>query len=415
MKKTYSRKEFLRNTLIASATPMLASPAFAAHGRRRPSGLPDKYENLIDLHGQFDAPVIIDSITLLRVENKFFIRVRSTDGAEGIVIDNGRLSHLYPIMKEKVIPFFIGKDARDMETLVDEVYAYESNYKLAGMAFWNCVAQVEMGVLDMLGKVAGKSVGAILGKVRRRRIPVYISSLTRETTPEQEVEWLAQRLQETGAQAVKLKIGGRMSKNADAFPGRTDNLIPLARKSFGDDVAIYVDSNGSYDAPKAIEVGRLLEAHGIGFYEEPCPFEDHEATRQVAEALAVPIAGGEQDSNLSMFEWMIKNNAFQLVQPDLYYNGGFIRCLRVAKMAAAVGINVTPHSPKADAQSVCMLHFASVIANSGPHQEFYGHPMKHESWYAPHFDVTEGHIIVPDGYGLGITYDADFIAKAKLV
>ena len=51
-----------------------------------------------------------------------------------------------------------------------------------------------------------------------------------------------------------------MSRNADAMPGRTEKLIPLVRKSFGDEMVIHADSNSSYDPPKAIEVGRMLEA-----------------------------------------------------------------------------------------------------------------------------------------------------------
>ncbi|MEZ4681625.1 MAG: enolase C-terminal domain-like protein [Caldilineaceae bacterium] len=66
---------------------------------------------------------------------------------------------------------------------------------------------------------------------------------------------------------VKLKIGGRMSQNADACTGRTEALVALARKTFGADVAIYVDANSSYDGPTAIEVGRMLEAHSVGWLE----------------------------------------------------------------------------------------------------------------------------------------------------
>src|SRR5205085_8338561 len=137
-------------------------------------------------------------------------------------------------------------------------------------------------LFDLLGKVAKQPVGALLGGVIRQDVPIYLSSLRRDTTPEQEVAWLGKRLEETGAKAVKLKIGGRMSKNADAAPQRTERLVALARKRFGNGVTIYVDANGSYDAPKAIEVGRMLEAHGVAFFEEPCPFEELEETKRVA-------------------------------------------------------------------------------------------------------------------------------------
>jgi L-alanine-DL-glutamate epimerase-like enolase superfamily enzyme len=63
-----------------------------------------------------------------------------------------------------------------------------------------------------------------------------------------------------------------MSRNADAVPGRTERLIPLVRNAFGDAVDMHADANSSYDPPKAIEVGRMLEDVGAVYFEEPCPF-----------------------------------------------------------------------------------------------------------------------------------------------
>ncbi|KST63892.1 hypothetical protein BC008_16455 [Mastigocoleus testarum BC008] len=84
-----------------------------------------------------------------------------------------------------------------------------------------------------------------------------------------------------------------MSRNADAAPGRTEGLVSLARKTFASDIDIYVDANGSYDATAGIEVGKMLESYNISFFEEPCPFDDFEQTKCVADALSIPIATGE--------------------------------------------------------------------------------------------------------------------------
>lgn len=64
----------------------------------------------------------------------------------------------------------------------------EWNYKYAGSAFWMTVAWAEAAVLDLLGKATGKSIGDLLGGRKRDQVPVYVSSLIRETTPEEEVE-----------------------------------------------------------------------------------------------------------------------------------------------------------------------------------------------------------------------------------
>jgi L-alanine-DL-glutamate epimerase-like enolase superfamily enzyme len=371
---------------------------------------------MIDLYDVFPSPIEIESVQVLRWRGVDFVQSRSTDGAVGIASTNGR-PYLWPVLKELVVPYFLRKDARDLASLVDGVYTYRSNYKMAGLAFWNCVSHVEFSLLDMLGKIAGKPVCALLGPVLRTEIPVYLSSSRRDTTPEEEVEWLAQRLAETNAGAVKLKVGGRMSKNADAAPHRTERLIPLARETFGDGIAIYVDANGSYDAAHAIELGRMLEAYGVGFFEEPCPWEEYVETKRVADALDMPVAGGEQDSSLPRFEWMIDSGVVDLVQPDLAYNGGFIRCLRVAKMAQNKGLLVTPHCPKADPNAAYMLHFAAVVPNLGPHQEFRGQRRKGRGawWLSPGFEAQNGTVSVPDGPGLGVEYDPAIWREAEIV
>jgi L-alanine-DL-glutamate epimerase-like enolase superfamily enzyme len=359
----------------------------------------------IDFRSLMSDPVIITSVEAWRFDGHYLVRVRCKDGDTGVVVVNNRLDYLWPIMKRFVVPYVLGKDARDLPALVDGVYVWRSAYKLAGIAFWNPVAYVELGLLDLMGKRVGKPVGALFGPVIRERIPVYLSSLRRDTTAEEEVAWLGQRLEETGADAVKLKIGGRMSHNADAFPGRTERLIPLARRTFGDNVSIYVDANGSYDAEGATEVGALLADHGVAFLEEPCPWQAYEETLQVAETLDLPVAGGEQDSSLSRFRWMIENGAVDIVQPDMMYNGGMIRALRVAEMAEAAGVPVMPHSPKVGAESAAVLHFASMAPNLGPHQEYRGEYIPPASWYAPSFALEDGAVAVPDGPGLGVTYD----------
>ena len=205
-----------------------------------------------------EAPLVIDSIRLLQKGREYFIHVRSKDGAEGLAVTNSRAANLYPILNRRVIPYFVGKDARDLEEHLFGVYRYQSNYKLQGLALWCPVAWVEFAILDMLGRACGKPIGELFGPAIRREVPFYVASSRRDSTPQEEVEHLQRLISETGAKAVKFRVGGRMSRNADAMPGRTEKLIPLSRQVLGDDIAIHADSNSSYDPPQAIEVGRIL-------------------------------------------------------------------------------------------------------------------------------------------------------------
>ena len=90
-------------------------------------------------------------------------------------------------------------------------------------------------------------------------------------------------------------------------------------------------------------MGRLLEEYRYGFFEEPVMFDWYEETKQVADALTLPVAGGEQEYSLHGFRWLIANEGLQIVQPDNYYFGGMIRSMKVARMAKAFGKDCTPH------------------------------------------------------------------------
>ena len=191
--------------------------------------VPDFEKPLFNLHQFSKRPINIASIELLRRDGMYFVRSRSTDGVVG-VCRTKQMEDFVPILLRRVIPYYQGRDARDLETLVDHVYV--KNYKMAGQAFWCPVAYVEQSLFDLLGKTVGKPVGELLGGVRRKEIPVYLSGSGRDTTAEEEVEVYVRGVAHTGAKAVKLKIGGRMSRNLDTYPGRTEKLLKLARKRF---------------------------------------------------------------------------------------------------------------------------------------------------------------------------------------
>ena len=112
----------------------------------------------------FKDPVIIESIDVFKRGRDYLIRVRSKDGAEGIAVDNGRADILHPILTRLVAPCFINKDARDLEELLFAMYRQGDNYKYQGLALWVCVAAAEFALLDLLGKVSGKSVGDLFRK-----------------------------------------------------------------------------------------------------------------------------------------------------------------------------------------------------------------------------------------------------------
>lgn len=406
-----SRRHFLQAAAVAAAG---ARRAGAKEDRRPTVEQLDRAAARRVLHlGTLKSPVRIASLELLRNGRTFLVRVRSTDGAEGLIVPNAdRLRDVYPVFLNRVAPFFKGKDARDLEPLLTELYRHDSNYKFQGLALWVCVAAAEFAVLDLLGRVAGKSVGDLLGGARRRDIKVYRASGNRGNTPEQEVEYLKTVVAESGAKALKFRLGGRMSNNADSLPGRTEKLIPLVREAFGPAMTLYADANSSYDVPKAIEIGRLMEKYGYGFYEEPVRFDHLDDTKRVADALTMPVAGGEQEFSLWGFRWMIHNRAVDVVQPDLHYFGGFVRCTRVARMAAEADIPCTLHMGGTGLGYLDALHFMACIPNALEYQEYKGPSGLPVSCDTSSLQPKDGAVRVPTGPGFGYAIDPDFVRKA---
>jgi L-alanine-DL-glutamate epimerase-like enolase superfamily enzyme len=370
---------------------------------------------VFNLHRFFNAPVRIASIDLLQAHGQFFLRTRSADGAEGIV-QTKDIADYIQILGRRVMPHFLGKDARDLEQLIDEVYAEDSNYKLAGQEFWCPVAYIEQSLFDLMGKALKKPAAELMGGAIRKEIPVYLSGSGRDTTAEAEVDVYVREVARTGAKAVKFKIGGRMSDNRDAYPERTNKLLELAQQKLADKVTLMADANGSYDAKNAIEIGKRLQEMKYLWFEEPCPWEELSETKKVADALDMKVAFGEQDSSLWLFQWMIDNKVMDVVQPDLNYNGGFIRAAKVARMARTAGMWICPHNTQTGAASVNILQFAATTPNVGPWMEYVSRqPPRSESWYSPNFDIKDGVIPVPTGPGMGLEFDPDFLKNATPV
>jgi L-alanine-DL-glutamate epimerase-like enolase superfamily enzyme len=397
-----------RRAFLASSAGVALSMARAAEP---PAS--EILQPVFNLHKFFPSPVKIASIELLRSSGSFFVRTRSSDGVEG-VIQTKDMEDFVPILLRRVIPHFLGKDARDLETLVDDVYI--ANYKLSGQAFWCPVAYVEQSLFDLLGRTAHKPAVELMGGALRKEIPVYLSGSGRDDTAEEEVEVYVRGVEYTGAKAVKFKIGGRMSDNRDASPGRTDKLLELAQAKLAGKVTLMADANGSYSAANAIQIGKRLQQMKYLWFEEPCPWEEKSETKKVADALTMKVAFGEQDSSLWLFQWMIEKRVMDVVQPDLNYNGGFIRAARVARMARKAGLWICPHNTQTGPASVNILNFAASTPNIGPYMEYvWRAPQKKESWYTPSFEIRGGVIPTPTTPGIGVDFDPDFLKKAAAV
>lgn len=404
-----NRRAFLQTTAVTGAGFSFMNSLWAA-GTNQETIAPNAFRVFEFLK----EPVIIQSADLLQWKKNFFVVVTDTNGNKGITLCNARMEFLSGIFNGLVAPFFVKKDARAIEQLVDDVYKEERNYKFSGMPFWNCVGHIEVAVWDLLGKIAKKPVHALLGTKTRNELPMYLSSLTRDNKAEEEINKILPALEATGCKAVKVKVGGRMGTDAKAEQ-RSYEIIKLLRSKASPTLVIYADANSSFDVKEGIKMGKFLEGHGVDIYEEPCPWEDFESNRKVNTALKkIKIAGGEQDTSYHRFEWYCKNNGLDVLQPDTFYNGGIIRTLRVAQLCKQYNKHFAPHSPKADAMEAPFLHLMSVAPNVYGYQEFplSGVGKQQENWWGPHYELKNGVLKVSDNAGLGIEYDETIFKEA---
>lgn len=424
-----NRRNFITTALASSLAAAVPVSAYA----QKPSAaisekVKENYEKLDKIlqqpvfkRGLFSSPVIIETLELLRNENSFLCRVRSKNGEEGMAVSNGgQMRSLYPVFNNLVKPFFIGKDARGLDVLMEKVFIYNLNFRLSGMALGVPLSSVEFAILDMMGKIAGKPMGELFGEIHHREVAVYQATEYREKPVGESLELIKRDVAEYSAKALKIKVGGLMFMTSDINavgpPGRTETIIPLVRKTFGDDMVLYADSNGFYSVKEAIRVGKLLEEYRFQFFEEPVPFDWYEETKMVADALTIPVAGGEQEYSLHGFRWLIANDGVEIVQPDTNYFGGMIRSMKVALMANALGKKCTPHMSGGDLGFLYMVHFVSALPNALQYNEFKGFKtdIKFECKTSP-LRSENGMVKVPTGPGLGVEIDPEFVRKYKVV
>lgn len=405
-----SRRLTLAGLASLPGSAALAHPLFAT---RRRDGLYAFGERapLLDLGSASAAPVLIERFDMVQAgEESVLLRVVARDGATGVTAASpNKWREVRPLLKALVEPFLVGRDARQLEQHLWDFARRQ--YEYAGAPMWNAWGHAECAVLDLLGQVSGRPVAALLGGVRRTTIPFYISSNRRGGDPAAEVDALRQALAETGCTGVKIKVGARMSRNRDAGDGTwTPQIVRQTRQGLGDAITIYADANGSYDAPTAIEVARLLRDHGVALFEEPCPGDDLVMTGQVTRALRRRrgnplVASGENEGNPTIWRQWIDGRHLDVAQPDPHYGGGMIHCIAVARLCAEAGLHFNPHWPREGAEQAPLVHLCAAAPQLWGLQEYRLRPRPHPYGPVSRYELKDGVMQLPDSPGFGVGYD----------
>ena len=344
-----------------------------------------------------------------------FVRVTTESGAQGW----GQFSPYNAditaaVFHRQIAPYSLGADAFDIDALVETIP--EREHKFPGSYLFRALTGLDTALWDLRGRIEKKSVCELLGG-KPRPFPVYASSMKRgEITPEAEAERLKRLQGEFGYTAFKFRVGKECGHDIDEWPGRTDAIVPQVRAALGDKATLLVDGNSAYTPAKAIEVGRMLEDHGVVHFEEPCPYWEHAWTAEVRAALTLDVTGGEQDCDLTLWRYIIDNKVVDVVQPDVCYLGGVSRMLKVAHWAAAAGLPMTPHSANQSLVTTFTLHIMGAIPNAGPYVEFSIEGNDYYPWeeglLLNPLRANDGMVEIPAGPGWGVEVNPAWLEAA---
>lgn len=345
-----------------------------------------------------------------------FVRATSDTGAQGWgQVSTYNADITCEIFHRQVARHALGTDALDFADTLELIN--EREHKYPGSYLRRAMTGLDTALLDLRGKLEGKPVTALLGGTPGK-LRAYASSMKRDITPKDEAARMVRLRDEFGFDAFKWRVGAECGRDKDEWPGRTEEVVPVVSRALGDGVAKLVDGNSCYSPKRAIEVGRLLEAEGIGHFEEPCPYWKFDWTKEVTDALSIDVTGGEQDCEFTAWQTMIGMRAVDVVQPDVMYLGGMLRTLHVCRMAEKAGLPVTPHAANLSLVTMCTMHLLRAIPNAGKYLEFSiegadYYPWQYDLFLGEPYKIDAGQATVTDAPGWGVEINPAWLDKAQ--
>lgn len=298
----------------------------------------------------------------------------------------------------------LGADPRETTVLWEKMYAGMRVRGHRAGFYLEAIAGVDIALWDLAAQAANAPISTLLGGRFRESIRVYASGIPSLPldAPEEAIAALADEaaaLQAAGYTGVKMAIGRGVKGDL--------RCVRAIRDRMGDNFAIYADAAGVYSRADALRLGFELQDLGVGFFEMPIPPEDVEGYAELAKALAMPIA---LDSIMSRHETveLIRNQAIDLVQPDVCRAGGITECRRIAELADCFGIAFQPHVSIGSAIHIAAsAHLAVAMPNAMVCEYWIGrNPIGNAILEQP-IEVKNGHLFAPTAPGLGIAMKTD--------
>ena len=337
------------------------------------------------------------------------VEVHTDDGVVGVgscftsgMLVAGAVELLWPLLKNE--------SAVEPER-VSEKLRQSSFWQGRGGSVEHAISGLDIALWDLFGKICNEPISRLLGGNYRSRIKPYGSILFDE--PDQLREHL-QSVVGRGFKAIKMgwRPFGRRNSKFDEL------LVRTARDTVGPDVDLMVDAGGSeqfwpHRLQWARETAKMLANYNIVWFEEPLAPDDLEGYIELTRVSPVPIAGGEVLTRRQAFQPWLQRRAVDFIQPDATKNGGLTESRRIAWMAQDHHIHFVSHGwntaigVAADLQLAAALPVAHYVEYMTPCD--YIDNVTNE----PFVIDSEGYLEIPDRPGLGVTLDAEKLARYR--
>jgi galactonate dehydratase len=349
--------------------------------------------------------------------NLTFLTVETDEGLRGVG-EVRMLNHtdaLLGYLAEAGPNHIIGSDPFKIEDLVRRMF--RNDFARAGEIAMSAIAIVEMACWDIVGQALGVPVYQLLGGAVRERIPAYANGwYTVERTPA-EFHAAARKVVARGYRALKVDpFGAGFYELTRAEKLRSIALIEAVRDAVGPEVEILIEMHGRFNPATAVELARELARFAPGWFEEPVPPENLRALKKVADAVAplgVPVATGERLHTAYEFRELFELQAADIIQPDITHCGGILATKKLAAWAEAYYMLVAPHNVGGPVATAAALHLAACTPNFKIQEHFNDFA---DAWVQgaatglPPVDPSDGCFALPEGPGLGIKLNEEFIA-----
>ena len=353
-----NRRQLLRS---AAALPA-AGAAFSAAAAQQKQIKITALET--DLRKQPPGTPTYDAIHKLGVDSgSVQLRLRTDAGITGFAgVSFGMIAGgprvVQTILEQEVKPVILGMDPAFPRRIRAELWK-ALEYNGVGGVVQFAIAAADIAVWDILGKSAGMPVYKMLGAFRDR-MPVYsmggwyydddgdLSRYKRSIT----------QAMEQGYHAVKIKVGrGPIEEDV--------RRIKLAFDVVGKDRRVMVDANQVFNRNEALRRGRVYQEMGCFWYEEPLPPQEMEGYAELAHALDIRIATGENLATKYAFADLIARRGADVVQPDSRRAGGVTEWMEIAAIADGYGLELASHGGSATNLNMLLAMPNAIYMESG--------------------------------------------------